>query len=390
MYTMGMIFQHIPSNSIETFNPQTFNDITNIKSNIIELNTKFNYLYKLLKTSTKLSNKTRNDVSLYNIENRIKYINATYFKTILRHNYNTILISYPASGNSLFRILLEYTTLFWTGSTYRDGTVKSSGYKGESEYGEHVFIAKTHPKDWYVNSTYGAYDRYINEVTKYELKYNRSINMSYIFLIRNPFDVCWSFYQWEYGNIYTFNKTEFDYYINRYNTYYNVGRIKKSKHYWYYNGHVKDHKKYFRKNDNKVTHNYTIYVKNCFEKWNMQHSLYLKKFEKDDNVDLFVMTMQDMFDEDKMIQLLQYMFSNEYLYGTGKLDEMVQYYRLFLKNINDIPRCYFGHRTKQKSMLTKKEIYARFDDKFICELYTIVKDKMIQYGFKIPINVNCN
>ena len=365
-----------------------------INSKFLHIDRKLDYLYKLIIKSESSTNISQDTVSLYNIENRIKFIDESYFNGILRHNYNTILMSYPASGNSLFRILLEYTTLLRTGSAYRDKDVYGSGYKGEMETGDKVFVIKMHPKDWVKNpeSLRGIYmNNYNNAMNDYQKRSGKHVNLSYIFMVRNPFDVCWSYYQWEYGNKYDFNKTVFDYYIDRYNEYYNIPTSindVKSNQFWYNNKHIKDHKQYFALNDSKLTTNYKKYVRECFNKWNKHHDM-ITEFNDDKSVDLFVIQMKDMFDEKKIIELLEYIFTDNYLYKEKKLESMLEYYRLFIKNIKDIPRCFFGHRQQRQNMVTKNDIYSRYDDAFLCQLYSIARDKMIHFGYTLPRDLIC-
>lgn len=58
-------------------------------------------------------------------------------------DYNVALVSYPGSGNTWVRYLLEQSTGFYTGSVYRDKLLSSRGFK-EKVYNGSVVAIKTH------------------------------------------------------------------------------------------------------------------------------------------------------------------------------------------------------------------------------------------------------
>ena len=85
----------------------------------------------------------------------------------------TVLASYPGSGSTITRLLIEMATGVWTGSVYNDGTLKKSSphaFQGE-HYQENVVAIKTH----------GPF-RKQNNIHKKLPKIQRAI-----LIIRNPF-----------------------------------------------------------------------------------------------------------------------------------------------------------------------------------------------------------
>jgi len=94
----------------------------------------------------------------------------------LRSSDLTILTSYPRSGNSLTRALLEYSTGIYTGSYYLDKHLLANGYRGETvtEKGKVLFFKSHHPS--LVEDPLPPFDKVVQ-------------------LIRNPFEAIWSYFE---------------------------------------------------------------------------------------------------------------------------------------------------------------------------------------------------
>jgi len=84
------------------------------------------------------------------------------------------LVSYPCSGNSWLRLLLEYSSGVFTGSRYNDRTLGTSSLlPGEGIDSARVLVVKSHDfQPWFLHK-------------KHKI----------IWLLRNPFDVIWSHFQ---------------------------------------------------------------------------------------------------------------------------------------------------------------------------------------------------
>eukprot|EP01041_Mallomonas_annulata_P006866 gene6866-13914_t len=107
-----------------------------------------------------------------------------------RRKETVILVSYPRSGNSYLRTLLERNTGIITGSDSRAGRTLSAsllkcGFKGEGIVDDSVWIVKTHYPE--------------------RLGYLKYKAMRVILLIRNPFDVIESYFHMAMTN--THNKS---------------------------------------------------------------------------------------------------------------------------------------------------------------------------------------
>ena len=118
----------------------------------------------------------------------IEHINASFVPRTFRgslskgkrlrlaHNVGPILWSFPGSGNTWVRLLLESATGFLTGSVYNDQSLKKTILKGEGAMGPKVITTKAHPTRW----------------TFSKLKRRFGSRFPAIFLVRDPFRMLWS------------------------------------------------------------------------------------------------------------------------------------------------------------------------------------------------------
>ena len=95
------------------------------------------------------------------------------------------LASFPGSGNTWVRGLLQEVTGICTGGIYCDTTLRISGYPGETLRGGNTLVVKAHHVDprwtgvyYPPNATYTYFDR-VSKIPIFEAA---------IFLIRNPFN----------------------------------------------------------------------------------------------------------------------------------------------------------------------------------------------------------
>lgn len=87
------------------------------------------------------------------------------------------LISYPGSGNTWLRYLLQQATGYYTGSEYNDLNLQFGGFPAEGVNNQSVIVVKTH---YQVNISDGHFDRII-------------------LLVRNPFDTAQSAFNFYNG-----------------------------------------------------------------------------------------------------------------------------------------------------------------------------------------------
>lgn len=102
-----------------------------------------------------------------------------------------MLYTYPGSGNTWSRLLIEYATGILTGSVYNDGSLREA-LPGEFKCNWEVSVVKVHPHTHPFSELYGGtFNSDDMKCKKGEVKrFERSI-----LLIRNPFDSIWSEYQ---------------------------------------------------------------------------------------------------------------------------------------------------------------------------------------------------
>jgi len=104
------------------------------------------------------------------------------FRNLLKINQDDViaLSSYPRSGNSLIRLLLEKVTAIWSGSIYHDSRLVAEGWKGEDHYKrEEVIFVKTH-------------DPFFPKFSKDDFHYGKILH-----IVRNPFDSIDSYFNLE-------------------------------------------------------------------------------------------------------------------------------------------------------------------------------------------------
>ena len=132
----------------------------------------------------------------------IEFLKQSQMKTTtdFRHQYPIYLFSYGGSGNTMTRLLLEYTTNIWTGSVYNDKDLIHAGFEGEkvSSYFDNLVI-KAHPEliDEERLRTNGR-DLFLQPLLTTHLASDIATvytNMSAIFIVRNPWKAIFSMYQ---------------------------------------------------------------------------------------------------------------------------------------------------------------------------------------------------
>lgn len=104
-----------------------------------------------------------------------------------------MLYTFPGSGNTWARLLIEYGTGIYTGSVYNDKSLKEP-LPGEFTCDWTVSVVKAHPHTHAIEPLLGIGGRFNSDKNKCRRggvnKFERAI-----LLIRNPFDSIWSEYQ---------------------------------------------------------------------------------------------------------------------------------------------------------------------------------------------------
>lgn len=102
-----------------------------------------------------------------------------------------LLLSFPGSGNTWTRLLIEISTGIYTGDIYTDHSLKSV-FAGEKSCGKRVSVVKAHPQDLNV-SVYGEVYHTLpgTKCQRIGTTYFDKI----VIIHRNPFKAFWSEYQ---------------------------------------------------------------------------------------------------------------------------------------------------------------------------------------------------
>ncbi|XP_065891886.1 WSCD family member CG9164-like isoform X2 [Dysidea avara] len=99
------------------------------------------------------------------------------------------LPSYPGSGNTWTRMLLEQTTGIYTGSIYCDTELKARGFLGEKLSSSNVLAVKTH---------YPSKDLFVPYREYHDPGKFKNVSAA-IVIIRNPLDSLVSHWNWKHG-----------------------------------------------------------------------------------------------------------------------------------------------------------------------------------------------
>lgn len=125
-----------------------------------------------------------------------KYGNLTYIpEAQMFEKYPPHLISFPGSGNSFVRLLIEYSTGFHTGSMGTDDFeyLGDGGFIGERSCGLRLAALRAHPH--YFDFLNGKL-RFGHNFQRDKCKRGLVREMKrLIMLVRNPYDSLWSYYQ---------------------------------------------------------------------------------------------------------------------------------------------------------------------------------------------------
>ena len=119
-----------------------------------------------------------------------------------------VLYTFPGSGNTWTRQLIEYSTGIYTGSVYNDGSLKKD-LPGEMTCDKTVSVIKAHPTTHpFKKMIKGT----IHSDGKKCMKKNIRAWTHAIFVVRNPWRAIWSEYQrmWSDSHIGHVRKSEFD------------------------------------------------------------------------------------------------------------------------------------------------------------------------------------
>eukprot|EP01083_Nonionella_stella_P152031 486762_1 len=117
----------------------------------------------------------------------------------LKHNGSVYLASYSGSGNTMTRVLLEYTTNIWTGSIFGGPSYRKAGFKGQiRSICQHfdVMLIKVHPdllkrrksltREMMLKPCFG--NKFCDAPAAYG-------NPGAVFIVRDPWKAIFTFYQ---------------------------------------------------------------------------------------------------------------------------------------------------------------------------------------------------
>lgn len=110
----------------------------------------------------------------------------SYSSCVERHRPPVLLISFPSSGNSFTRAMLESLTGYLSGEVYPLNTAKANNNTFDENH--HIFVLTNHYTE--LNKKY----KDIQFQENYDTSARHNQPLSHIFLVRNPFDALFSYF----------------------------------------------------------------------------------------------------------------------------------------------------------------------------------------------------
>lgn len=289
-------------------------------------------------------------------------------KWILRHEYPLYLFSYGGSGNTVTRLLLEYTTNIWTGSIYHQRGLTHQGFEGEKTC-KNVMVVKAHPEHQKPRkiaikaSFLKECLEYYHKIGSYEPIYS---NMSAIFIIRDPWKAMFALYQFHHGTEPGVNGHIRHSLIDKWNGTHFAKFVRSSANEW-----MK-----------------TFKIMELFEKYNFDYIVV--KFES-----LLNLSHDSKIAINEMNKMLIYLYNDEY-YTKNRITLTQRMKCIFNQLINNNYQR-FGkmHRTKPDP-----NIHVTFEMAFkfvidnyldiICSVWDIIEKRAISYGYQnIESEIQC-
>ena len=328
---------------------------------------------------------SQQNTNISDTEEKIRFIDSRSMN-IFNHHFPPFLISYPCSGNTFIRLLLEYTTLIWTGSIY-GSQLRQIGFKGEIKTDESVIIIKIHPMDTISTNRDNIIDmqfdnislsniaykkrwrRIQKSINKYRTLYNEQI--SAIFLIRNVFKTCWSYFQFK-------NARDIDPEIA---ITYDLEVVKR---------HLSSFIMTRDKFNTQILPQWRKYSIKCSKTW-LHTFKWIERF-KYKNRSFVIIEFEKLMDikyrESEMKKLLRFIFNENYL-NTNEHDMMLKM-KQTMENIGNVKRAKLIHRPKNReNRIDEKYAYSVLSDDDICKMMQNAKYQSVLSDIHPPRNVSC-
>jgi len=246
-----------------------------------------------------------------------------------------MLYTFPGSGNSWCRLLVEYSTGIYSGSLYDDPNLIDV-LPGEYTCNRQVSLIKVHP------SAHPFKDMICCVPIPNCIKHNVNYFNRALLLIRNPFDSIWSEYQ----------------------------RSLFSDHIGIINRNVFN-RKHWEQTAMSLAKSYTIMNKNDYFQLEQKFIL---------NTEYIYVRYEDLMNENiryqelkKIILFLNYTISDDRLYCAFILADQSQTHRSLNRSLS--------------SIITKDEAYS---DELICSMWKLMGRVAMQYNYGCYRNLNCS
>eukprot|EP01084_Bolivina_argentea_P204382 349040_1 len=328
------------------------------------------------------------------ILNSIKWIDSYSFDNGFKHNFPPFLISFPCSGNTFTRLLLEHTTLYWTGSVFPLCDDEKKNYskiplKFQNCADKSVLVIKMHPLYWEndhldnimnMNFTSTYQVNKTNEMMKKkELMWHSIVNkyntaeISAIFLLRDMFKSCWSYFQFLHASKYDtqiWTKYANNLHMGVQN---HISSFIMSKHRF----------------ESELLLKWTVFSLQCSQNW-LNEFKWIDKFEKNNKTILIVefeKLLNNKYRETEMSKILQFLFTKRYLKKYKQ--EMLIRMEYNMKNISNMERAEYIYRNKTRlNRIDAKHAYSLLSDQHICKMLKNARNQSMLI-INSPREVHC-
>eukprot|EP01084_Bolivina_argentea_P062039 113444_1 len=310
--------------------------------------------------------------------NRITFI-SNHSLDIFKSNFPPFLLSYPSSGNTYVRLLLEYTTLYWTGSVF-GSPLKPIGFKGESRVDETVIAIKMHPiygqKKLFniinignVNFTEKRFRKKYMRIwhTIQNILHTHNEHISAIFILKDVFSTCWSNFQFNYAMKYD-------------------SKIKNPKHLSSFIMTANTFK-------TELLSKWKVFCLHCANNWMTTFEwieMFKKMYKKITMVEIDKLT-DKRYMNDEMLKILHFLFNANYLKQKCVEQGMMKRLENTILHMQNLTRFELVYRNKNRqNRIDKSYAYSLLSDHDICTMLQSTQNQSYMLNdMYCPRKVNC-
>ena len=283
------------------------------------------------------------------------------------------LYTFPGSGNTWTRLLIEYSTGYLTGSVNADYNFAAT-LPGEFTCNKSLSILKIHTTDSnYESLINGTYYSNENKCQKNSI----DIIKQYILVIRNPFDAIWAEFQRHITKKHSLNIHIYKEDTDLIDKFY-IGAI-------YLSHQIKDMWQQYQEIEKLSLKNDYIYIK--YENL-LNNTIRINELIKIYNFLNISNYINDNNNEDMNInERLECAFELSDKRSTHRNKNITTNRLLTLNNNNNTNSNHINNENSDSNILTKYDVYSNIT--LVCQMWAIFGYKSSLYGYKPFGNIKC-